>query len=123
MPKLEGFVGPSYEALSQHFNAQRAENLYLEANQSKTPGYPAALLGSPGIRKLPMLPLVEDAAGALPTFPLRALWAGHNRAFAIAGSKLYEIFHWAGAVHVDGTTVTWVAGPLFADPLIGTTLI
>src|ERR1043166_3313725 len=125
MPRLEGFTSGAYEARGLHFNAQRCENLYQELNNSKTPGYPAALLGAPGIRKLKMLPDVEHADEGLPKFPVRCIWAGHNRAFAVAGDTLYEIIHISGAVDVDGTTVTWVAGPLFSNPLfgIGTTLI
>ena len=116
MPRLEGFTSGAYEAHSRHFNAQRCENLYQEINNSRTPGYPSALIGAPGIRRL-KLRLTGDEG--LPTFPLRALWAGHQRAFAVAGDTLYEVKHVTGAVDTDGTTVTWVAGPLFSDPRFG----
>lgn len=77
--KLAGFIGGSAGARAASSNISELINLYPEVDSG---GGVPALLGTPG--------LVEFAE--LPTAPLRGHWAGDERLFAVAGSKLYEVF-------------------------------
>lgn len=74
-------VGPTYQSASVIADAQRSVNLYPEAIESGTGKAPAALYGTPGLH----------AFTTLPAAPVRGLWAGDNRLFAAAGTKLYEV--------------------------------
>lgn len=80
-PEAFPFCGETYPAYSPLIDAQRAINLYPERalGSSKTQ---VALIGRPG--------LVIHAT--LPTSPVRALWAGNQRLFAVGGTHVYEIF-------------------------------
>lgn len=78
--KLPGFIGGSASGRAESSNISDLINLYPEVD---TGGGVPALLGTPG--------LVEFAE--LPTSPLRGFFAGDNRLFAVAGSKLYEVFN------------------------------
>src|SRR5690242_16945477 len=108
MPPLQGFSSGFYQGRSQRFNSERLENFYAEAKEGSAVS-PAALLGTPGLKRL----------ATLPTLPLRGLWAGDNRCFAVSGNKFYEIFLRVGTVHTSGTTVRWVSGPVFDESMIG----
>src|SRR5579859_7089333 len=84
-----GFCGPSYQAQSLVFDAERSVNLYPE------PGYKSAksgmaLIGTPGL----------SLFCTLPTGPVRGLWVGNNRLFACGGTHVYEVSS-AGAVLTD----------------------
>lgn len=95
MPKpMPGWLSPSYSLNSTNASLQRSLNLYsevIEVEGEKAVGY---LKGRPG--------LAEAALATLPTSPLRGLLAGGTplypldgtggRMFAVAGSKLYEVF-------------------------------
>ena len=76
------FTGPAYTSIAKVADAERAVNLYLE---TAAPG--ATIRGGKYLVSTPGLKLFAT----LPTSPVRAIWAGDNRLFAIGGSKLYEI--------------------------------
>jgi hypothetical protein len=86
---IPGFVGDSYQARSLKADAQRAVNLYLSSLESSQAKNVAVLQGTPGTRVF----------GVLPTAPVRCLWAGDGRLFAVGGSTVYEI-------NPDGTIKT-----------------
>ncbi|HLG97146.1 MAG TPA: hypothetical protein VKX49_12610 [Bryobacteraceae bacterium] len=81
MPRF-GFVGPGYLGLSPAPDAERSVNLYIERVESGHGKNDWILKGTPG-RKL---------LTTLPSSPVRGLWGGENRLFAVGGSKLYEVF-------------------------------
>jgi hypothetical protein len=83
------FLGPSYESESLNIDAQQSINLYVELD--KATGKPA-LLGTPGLTLF----------ATLPTTPVRGLWAGEDRLFAVGGSVLYEVTS-GGSVTSRGT--------------------
>lgn len=88
MPAYPGFIASSYVSQSGAVSNHRCENFYLEQiPQGVTAKSPAVLYGTPGLKLL----------GTLPTGPVRCLFAGDNRLFAVGGSKLYEVF-------ADGTS-------------------
>lgn len=76
-----GFCGPSYQGFSPVFDAQRCINFYPEAGAPNAKSR-AALIGRPGLS-----PFIT-----LPTSPVRGLWAGNGRLFAVAGTTVYEVF-------------------------------
>lgn len=77
------FIGPSYSSISKTFDAERSINLYPElSGVGAHPKSGIFLNKTPGLKKFV----------TLPTGPVRCLYAGDNRLFAIGGSKLYEIF-------------------------------
>jgi len=79
---VPGFGGPTYLAVSPVMNAERAINLYPEPGSEHSKS-PMSLVGRPGLSASPFI--------TLPTSPVRGLWAGNNRLFAVAGNNLYEI--------------------------------
>jgi len=84
-----GFCGPTYQAVSKVLDASRAINLYPEA------GFPtskskAALIGTPGVLHW----------ATLPFGPVRALWPGVGRLFAVGGTHVYEL-NSLGAIITD----------------------
>ena len=81
MAEFVGFVGPTYQGRSIDVDAQRTINLYPEAEQPTSKSR-VVLYGTPGL----------STFSTLPTAPVRALWAGEERLFAVAGSKFYEVF-------------------------------
>lgn len=76
------FIGPSYTSLSVNVDAQRSLNLYPEIVESQTGKNRVVLYGTPGLTS-PFCTLANA--------PVRGLWAGEDRLFAVGGSKLYEI--------------------------------
>jgi hypothetical protein len=80
--KFDAFVGPTYCLAAVAADAQRAQNLIPEVVQSGTGKAKVVFRLTPGIHTFT----------TLPTAPLRELWAGDQRLFAVAGSKLYEVF-------------------------------
>lgn len=89
MSVYAGFCGNTYVSQSPAIDGERAVNLYSEIIP---PGAHAksqqVLSGTPGLKLF----------ATLPTGPVRCLWAGDNRLFAVGGSKLYEVL-------LDGTTL------------------
>lgn len=80
MPQFQGFVGGSYEARSRNADAQRSVNLYAEIDESQQGKNAAALYSVPGLRVFATTP-----------GPVRAMFAGDNRLFAVCGGSLCEI--------------------------------
>jgi hypothetical protein len=87
MPRLPGFVGPSYTSKASNANNQRCVNLYLEADESGSGRSDKTLYQTPGIRTfttlggLSVTSAIEIEAGA-----------SSGRAFAVSGTQFYEIF-------------------------------
>lgn len=83
MPPLPGFIGPSYQMRALSFDAQRTVNLYPELNEIGTGKNReiASLVYTPGLEKVAT---VES--------PNRGMHvSGTGRAFAVNGTKLYEL--------------------------------
>lgn len=78
---IPGFVGDSYQARSLRADAQRAVNLYLSMLESSQAKNTAVMQGTPGTRLF----------ASLPQGPVRCLWAGDQRLFAVGGSEIYEL--------------------------------
>jgi len=85
------FCGGSYQALSPVVEAQRAINLYPEKAMTQGAKTPVALIGRPGL----------TTYVTLPTGPVRALYAGNGRLFAVGGTHVYEVSPSAGTVLTD----------------------
>ena len=75
-------AGPTYQAGSLNIDAQDTVNMYPEIVESGSGKAELGLYGRPGL----------STFGTLPTGPVRGLWSGDNRLFAVGGSKLYEVF-------------------------------
>lgn len=97
------FIGSGYQSESLNISAQECTNLYLEKDAAT--GKPA-LLGTPG--------LVSTPFGTLPTTPVRALWAGEGKLFAVGGTKLYEVD--SGGTATDKGTVANDGAPAYIYP-------
>ena len=99
--RLSGFVGPSNPSRSRNASVERTINLYPEMVDGGSGPGQALLRGRPAVTPYCCLP-----AG-----PLRALWSLDGRAFAVGGSRFYEILGnrtavLRGAVAVDGNPAT-----------------
>lgn len=122
---MPGWLQGSYTLASLNAACQRSVNLFPEVNEipvEKSVGY---MRGTPGL---------ATALLALPTYPLRGLFAGGSplnpltgtggRMFAVAGSKLYEVFNGgAGIVTRAGTVVAWIAGSQFGQGMVGLPIV
>jgi hypothetical protein len=113
-----GFIGGSYTSWSPYADAQDTMNLFVEQIESKpaTVAGGSAVPASLALYGTPGLALFET----LPTSPVRGLWANATRLFAVAGSKLYEVF--SSIVNTAGTAVAWVSGSTFVAGMAGTTI-
>lgn len=91
MPKFDGFIAGFGSGVTTNANAQICLNLYPDPDSTggKSIG---ALVGTPGLQLFT----------TLPTSPIRALWPGNQRMFAVAGDTLYEVFS-DGTYNVRGT--------------------
>jgi hypothetical protein len=86
MPKLNGFIGPSYTLQSTNIDAQRAINLYAQMDESGVGKNIAALLSTPGLR-------LFCNVGTVP----RGLWVtSAGRVFVVENVNLWEL-------NADGT--------------------
>ncbi len=83
MPTLPDFkfCGPSFPAASTYWDAERSLNLYPETGIPSTKSE-IELVGTPGLTLF----------CTLPTTPVRALWPGDGRLFAVGGTHVYEVF-------------------------------
>jgi hypothetical protein len=84
MPELPGFIGPDNQSRSVRVDTQLTENLYPE----RVSGDRWALYNTPGLASW-------SSVGS----PVRALWAGEDRLFAVGGSGLYELNPGGGATN------------------------
>jgi hypothetical protein len=75
------FCGPSYQAASVTVDCQRSINCYPETAQEPGAKTPVALIGRPGL----------TLYGTLPNGPVRGLFAGNGRLFAVGGQHVYEV--------------------------------
>ena len=76
------FVGPAYSSNSRYFAGDRLVNAYFEPDESGNAKSQGMLVGTPGTKLF----------GALATSPVRALFFQNDRAFAVSGARLYEVF-------------------------------
>ncbi len=103
-----GFIGGSYTSWSPNADAARSMNLFPERIESAAATITTAakyvLYGTPGLTLFCTLPNV----------PIRGLWQGEGRTFAVGGSRLYELFSGGtyndrGDVGNDGLPVQFFA--------------
>jgi hypothetical protein len=86
------FNSGTYQALSPVVACDRSTNLYPEVNPSNSGAKaPAALIGRPGLTSF-----ANVGAG-----PIRQLWTGNGRLFAVSGPRFYEVNPSTGAVITD----------------------
>jgi len=94
-----GYCGPSYAGpyasggnlgMSQVFDSERCINLYPEPARGGNPKTDMEMVGRPGL----------SLFGTLPQSPVRGLWAGDFRLFAVGGTHLYEM-NTNGSVKTD----------------------
>ena len=88
---VPGFGGPTYLAVSPVMDAERAINLYPEPGGAHSKS-PMMLVGRPG--------LLSPAFSTLSVGPVRGLFAGDERMFAVSNSHFYEVAN-SGAVLTD----------------------
>lgn len=91
MPSF-GFVGPTYIRGAQR---ERTINLYPEFVETNNPKSKIEFHATPGLQ----------VHTTLPQSPVRALWAGDNRLFAVAGTGFYEVYS-GGTYASRGTVAT-----------------
>lgn len=87
-PDQFAFCGPTYLMPSAVLDCQRSINLYPDPGIASSKNA-MGLTGRPG----------HSLFMTLPLSPVRALWPGHNRMFAVGGSHVYELKN-------DGTVLT-----------------
>lgn len=86
--RFDGFVGPTYQVVPSNVAMDRAINLYPEFDQSGTSKSKIRFQSTPGL----------SSYITIPSSPVRALWAGNDRVFVVAGGDYGEII---------GTSVTF----------------
>lgn len=86
---FNGFTGPAYTSRSKNYSTDKLINLFVEQDQSGNAKSKMILYNTPGL----------ETFATLPTGPVRALWAGEERVFAVGGDTLYEVMS-------DGSTST-----------------
>lgn len=89
-PEAFQFCSGTYQAVSSVLDSERAVNLYPEKSPPSAKEQ-VALIGTPGLLLFMTLPHV----------PVRALWAGNGRLFAVGGTHFYEVDSVAGTVVTD----------------------
>lgn len=102
--RYPNFIGPAYRSQSKIAAADECINLYPELVESNSGNNRMVLYGTPGL----------ELHCTLPKSPVRGLWAGDNRLFAVAGDTLYEVFAGGsfsaiGAISNDSTPATIVS--------------
>lgn len=75
-------AGPTYQSASLNIAAQDTINCYPEIVEAGGEKTELALYGRPGLTTF----------ATLPSGPVRGLFAGDNRLFAVSGSNSYEVF-------------------------------
>ena len=103
MPEL-GLIGPTYQSRSLNFDAQRTINLFPEVNETKRGKAVAALLGTPGLRRLLTLP----GSGGLRGNGLYT--ASTGRCFAVQGAAVFEVSSTATSTRLGSLLTT--TGPV-----------
>jgi hypothetical protein len=105
------FIGGTYTLQSANIDAQVTLNMFPQIDESGSGKNRVALVGTPGL---------SAPIWTLPQTPVRALWAGENRLWAVAGNMLYELL-------ADGTYATAGISPSSTPggglaPIVGTVL-
>lgn len=98
------FIGPSYESRSPNADKQTTINLYPETVESGAGKNRKVLYGTPGL----------SLFGTLGAGPVRGLWAGEGRLFAVSGTTLYEVS--SGGVGTSLGTVASDGAPAYMYP-------
>jgi hypothetical protein len=80
--KLPGFASGAYTSGSVNADCQSCVNLYPEKIESGAGVNDQVLYLTPGL----------SLFATLPTSPVRGIWIGESRCFAVAGDTLYEVF-------------------------------
>src|SRR4030095_7413832 len=99
-----GFCGQTYTTRNRLYVADRSLNWYPSIDESKHAQSPMELSPTPG--------LATFTSTTDP--PVRGLWAGDNRLFAVGGSRLHEVYasssmDFRGFVGSGGTPVQFAA--------------
>lgn len=109
---MPGWLQGSYTLASLPAAVQRSLNLMPEVNEIPVEKSVGWMRGTPGLSTLlltlPTSPVRGVLAAGTPLYPQNG---SGGRMFAVAGSKLYEVF--ASVVTTTGTSVAWVGGSLF----------
>jgi hypothetical protein len=80
--QFPGFIGPTYQSQSLFADAEECMNWYPELVESGAGRNKFVYYRTPGLATFVTLPKT----------PVRGVFAGENRLFAVAGTSLYEIF-------------------------------
>lgn len=112
-----GFVGSAFSAQCKRLDTQDLWNWYVERAGSPYAKSPQALLPCPGF----------ELFTTLPTAPVRGLFAQNDKAFAIAGDRLYQLDTVGGYLERPMTVVATPAAPTVTQspllpPLIAPTV-
>lgn len=94
------FHGGSYEALSPIAMARRTINFYVEAIETPGAEFPAAMYPTPGWAEF----------GSVAQSPVRAVFYQNGRAFAVIGTRFYEVFA-NGTLTERGTVIQTGTAP------------
>lgn len=81
IPEFPNFCGGAYRLATDYASVDRALNCYPEILEKGPRAGKPRLVGIPGLRLFTVLP----------SGPIRCLWGGDNRLFAVAGSTLWEL--------------------------------
>lgn len=81
-PSAFAFCGATYQGISPVIDAERSINLFPESEPAQAKG-PIALIGRPAFAAFPF--------ATLPFSPVRALWPGYSRLFAVYGAYVAEM--------------------------------
>lgn len=81
-PSAFPFCAGTYQGISPVIDAERAINLFPETEPAQAKG-PIALIGRPGFYAFPFTTLSFS--------PVRALWPGYSRLFAVYGTQVAEM--------------------------------
>lgn len=84
MPSIPypGLIGPAYTNISISVSGDQCINLFPELVESGHGKNNIFLMGTAGLKLL----------GTLPDQPVRGIWAGAGRLFAVAGAGVFEVF-------------------------------
>lgn len=96
-----GFCGPAYQAITPLLDAQDCLNLYPEPGIARSKG-PMALIGTPGL----------SLFTTLPHGPVRGLFAGNARLFAVGGTHVYEVSNTGTIITDFGAIPGATTGPV-----------
>jgi hypothetical protein len=91
-----GFCGATYQSRDGLHAYERAVNLMPAPDQGGNAQSKVALIGTPGL----------DLFGTLAASPVRGLWAGDERLFAVGDDTLYEVDNLGAETALTGTILS-----------------